>query len=230
MPGWDFSDTDGDSADWWMRTMIIPVWHGRSYGGGNGTAEDPYQIWTPEQMNAIGANPEDWASHFKLMADIDMSAYIGTQYNIIGNVTTYFTGTLRQRSCHTNLTITASSQDYVGLFGHVVRSGGQIRNLGIENVNISGHDYVGGLAGVNNGIITSCYVTGSVSGWVIMSAVWWGLISFGTITSCYATGSVSGTGDMSAVWWGIILLAAPSRPVMPPALSAVMVCRRSGGK
>ena len=46
----------------------------------------------PEQMNTIG-NPGDWASHFKLMADIDMSAYTGTQYNIIGNRPHTFTGT-----------------------------------------------------------------------------------------------------------------------------------------
>jgi hypothetical protein len=55
-----------------------------SYGGGSGTVDDPYQIWTPQQMNAIGLNPGDWNMHFKLMADIDMSIYTGTQYNIIG--------------------------------------------------------------------------------------------------------------------------------------------------
>ena len=35
-----------------------------TYGGGSGTAEDPYQIWTPEQMNTIGANPYDWTMPF----------------------------------------------------------------------------------------------------------------------------------------------------------------------
>ena len=54
------------------------------YGGGSGTAEDPYQIWTAEQMNAIGANPNDWSRHFKLMADLDLSAYEGDSFNLIG--------------------------------------------------------------------------------------------------------------------------------------------------
>jgi len=54
------------------------------YAGGTGTPEDPYLITTPEQMNAIGADPNDWDKHFKLMADIDLSAYTGTEFNLIG--------------------------------------------------------------------------------------------------------------------------------------------------
>lgn len=36
------------------------------YGGGTGTAEDPYLIYTAEQMNEIGLHKEDWDKHFKL--------------------------------------------------------------------------------------------------------------------------------------------------------------------
>jgi hypothetical protein len=35
-------------------------------------------------MNAIGANSNDWDKHFKLMADIDLSGFTGTDFNIIG--------------------------------------------------------------------------------------------------------------------------------------------------
>jgi len=62
------------------------------YGGGTGTPEAPYLIYTPEQMNAIGADPNDWDKHFKLMAGIELSAYTGESFNIIGNSTTKFTG------------------------------------------------------------------------------------------------------------------------------------------
>ena len=54
------------------------------YGGGSGAAHDPYLIYTAEQMNTIGAEPNDWDKHFKLIADIDLSAYTGTSFNIIG--------------------------------------------------------------------------------------------------------------------------------------------------
>ncbi len=54
------------------------------YGGGNGEPNDPYLIYTAEQMNAIGADANDWDKHFRLMADIDLAAYTGTDFNIIG--------------------------------------------------------------------------------------------------------------------------------------------------
>ncbi len=58
------------------------------YGGGSGGPNDPYLIYTAEQMNTIGANPNDWDKHFKLMADIDLSGYVGGArspvFNIIG--------------------------------------------------------------------------------------------------------------------------------------------------
>ena len=54
------------------------------YGGGSGTVGDPYQIWTAGQMNTIGAEPNDWDKHFKLMADIDLSAYQGNTFCLIG--------------------------------------------------------------------------------------------------------------------------------------------------
>ena len=34
------------------------------YGGGDGTQENPYLIYTPEQMNAIGTNPDDFIMEF----------------------------------------------------------------------------------------------------------------------------------------------------------------------
>ena len=46
-----------------------------------------YLILTAEQMNAIGAEPNDWGKHFKLMADIDLSGFDGKNgrpaFNII---------------------------------------------------------------------------------------------------------------------------------------------------
>jgi len=55
------------------------------YGGGNGTAQNPYLISEPNHLQAIGANSNDWGKHFKLMADIDLSGYTGTQFNLIGD-------------------------------------------------------------------------------------------------------------------------------------------------
>ncbi|MEJ2705274.1 MAG: hypothetical protein P8Z79_22770, partial [Sedimentisphaerales bacterium] len=43
------------------------------FGGGTGTPDDPYLIYTAEQLNAIGADSQNMDKHFKLMADIDLS-------------------------------------------------------------------------------------------------------------------------------------------------------------
>jgi hypothetical protein len=146
--------------------FVSSITHAASYGGGSGTAGDPYQIWTPEQMNTVGANPADWGKHFKLMADVDMSAYTGTQYHIIGTGwDNAFAGTFDgNRHVIRNLTFTtAASVNCVGVFGYTQNA--VIRNLGVENVTMEGHYYVGGLVGTHNsGTITACYAIGSVSG------------------------------------------------------------------
>ena len=47
------------------------------YGGGSGTAEEPYLINTAEQLQGLGGSSGDWDKHFLLMADIDLSEYDG---------------------------------------------------------------------------------------------------------------------------------------------------------
>ena len=100
------------------------------YGGGLGKPQDPYFIYIAEQMNAIGANPNDWDKHFKLMADIDLSAYTGTDFNIIGiNRDNHFKGAF-DGSGHTILNFTYNSTDtyYIGIFGYV-----KVENTCIKN-------------------------------------------------------------------------------------------------
>ena len=184
-----------------------------TYGGGSGTAEEPYEIWTPQQMNTIGANPGDWDKHFKLMASIDMSIYTGTQYNIIGiyNTRTHteepFTGTFDGNN-HTiaNLTYTTTEDiPYIGLFGLIEDA--TIQNLGLEDVLVSSSDDsfadIGGLVGCSHwgGSLVNCYVTGSISQTSSYGSAG-GLIGNnirGSITSCYANVSVSVTGFYGSV-------------------------------
>ena len=70
-----------------------------------------------------------------------------------------------------NLTIDTlgTNSYYLSLFGQIVGSGAEVKNLGVEDVNITGGDYsraLGGLSGSNwwYGIISNCYSTGSVTG------------------------------------------------------------------
>ncbi len=166
------------------------------YGGGSGTAQNPYLIHTAEQMNAIGADANDWDKHFKLMADIDLSAYTGTAFNIIGidwdnAFTGVFDGNGKKIS---NFSYTASAYAfYVGLFGRVYR--GVIKDLGLinPNVNAGKGSYVSSLVGYisRGGTITNCYAEGgSISGVYSVG----GLVGYNStiISNCYATGNIEG--------------------------------------
>jgi hypothetical protein len=168
---------------------------GAKYGGGTGEPNDPYKIATPEDMQQIGANPSQWHKCFILVNDINLAEYTGTQFNRIGtDWDSAFTGVFDGNDHKIwNFTWTSDGIDYVGLFGYV-SSGGQIKNLGIENadVNAINGDSVGGLVGFYwEGTISACYCTGSVLGsaWVGgLAGENWG----GTISYCYSLGNVSG--------------------------------------
>jgi len=144
--------------------MAIPVQ--AQYDGGTGEPNDPYLIRTAEQMNAIGANPADWGKHFRLTADIDLSAYAGTSFNLIGNATTPFSGVFdgNGRSiAHFNYT--DDNRDDVGLFGHISGPEAQVRDLMLIDPNVSARTRlnVGSIVGyLAAGRIVGCKVAGGV--------------------------------------------------------------------
>ena len=84
------------------------------YGGGSGESNDPYLIYTAEQMNTIGLHGEDRDKHFKLMADIDLAAYTGTDFNIISYFRGVFDGNGKKIL---NFSYTSTDADGIGLFG-----------------------------------------------------------------------------------------------------------------
>ena len=168
------------------------------YGGGTGEPNDPYLIADANHMNAIGADPCDWDKYFILMADIDMSAYTGTQYNIIGIYPKVFNGGFDGNG-HVirNFTYISGGNGPGGLFGDVGiwldDSNGVIKDLTLENVyiDVENGDAVGGLAGSSYGTILNCHVTGYVSGKDFVGGLT-GVNEFNVINSS-ANVEVSGT-------------------------------------
>ncbi|ASC93488.1 beta strand repeat-containing protein [Sulfurospirillum diekertiae] len=126
----------------------------------------------------------------------------------IGDSTNNFTGTLDGKGyVIDSLTINRSSSDNVGLIGYA-GTGAVIENIGLTNVNIMGHNYVGGLVGYNNyGTISDTYATGSVSGTTNTVGGLVGLNYQGTITDSYAMASVNGpfqVGGLVGINYGTI--------------------------
>jgi hypothetical protein len=106
-----------------------------------------------------------------------------------------------------NLSCDFSSVSHIGLFGYIAH-GGKVAEVGVENVNITGTWWVGGLAGFNDGTVSNSYSTGSVTGnWYVggLMGVNW---DSDTVSNSYSTGSVTGTrgvgGLVGANWGGTV--------------------------
>lgn len=117
-------------------------------------------INTPEDMQLIAQNPN---GYFKLCSDIDMTIYKDAStdgWKPVENFSGVFEGRGYKIS---NLTISRSSERYVGLFGSVTGEA-ILSDVVLENVNVNGGEYTGALAGSCSGTIKNCSVTGEVSG------------------------------------------------------------------
>ncbi|MHC4488757.1 MAG: LamG domain-containing protein [Planctomycetota bacterium] len=168
------------------------------YGGGTGEPNDPYLIIDANHMNAIGADQNDWDKHFKLMSDVNLAAFTGTQFNIIGNYSNRFTGTFDGND-HTisNFTYALPGGDCIGLFGCVDGADAEIKDVGLVDANVCIEDYygyyrAGSLVGyLADGTVRGCYTIGSR-----ISGSYWvgGLVgqNSGDLTNCYATGFCTG--------------------------------------
>lgn len=182
-----------------MCLSCVPVQ--AKYGGGSGTPVDPYRIYTAQQMNEIGANPGDWDKQFKLMADVDLSAYTGKTFNIIGRGTPFepvsnpFSGVFDGNG-HTisNFTYTSAGVNAVALFGNISGTNAKIMNLTLltPDVQAGAGDYVGALVGVlQAAVVTGCRVErGNVSGRLYVG----GLIGSdeGIVLECCSSGGIWG--------------------------------------
>lgn len=149
---------------------------------------------------------EDWESWGPQKAPVYAWTAIGQRPDIAasGVGTVSFKGTFDGAGYEiSGVYIDKTEVRYQGLFGQV-GSSGTIKNLGVVKSYINGHSFVGGLAGLNEGKIKNCYVTGNVSGTggVSGSGEVGGLVGKNNggaaeIENSHATGKVSGTVNMS---------------------------------
>jgi len=133
---------------------------------GDGSTTVPYKIATPLHLYNVSAKVNDGTysgKSFLQIADIDLTPYSAAPGWVpIGTSSNPFTGTYNGGIYKiTNLKINRT-QDYLGFFGNVAGAG-TLLNITIENVNITGYQYIGALAG-NVDSITSGYIDHCVVG------------------------------------------------------------------
>ena len=136
-----------------MTLTMLPVGAMTALAAGSGTENDPYQITTQEELEAItGSN------HYILMNDIALEG----NWEPLGS----FSGTLDgNNKTITGLNVTTSSSG-AGMFEEIA-AGGVVKNLtlyGTVNSTFDGNaGRIGGFAAINDGTITGCTFYGSVT-------------------------------------------------------------------
>ncbi|NUN68476.1 MAG: VCBS repeat-containing protein [Bacteroidetes bacterium] len=180
---------------WLMVSVPLAAQTATAPAAGNGTVGSPYQIATLENLYWITQNSSTWNSYFIQTANIDASATSswsgGAGMPSIGTGASPFGGSYDGQGYRIEGLRVNKSSDYTGFFG---RSWGTLKNIRLFNVSITGDRYVGGLVGLNDGNITGCLVTGSVttSGsnrWMVGGLVG---ANYQNIDSCFSLASVSG--------------------------------------
>ena len=115
-------------------------------------------IKTADELQAMQDN---LSGKYILMNDIDLAGY---DWTAVGTYDNRFAGEFNGNGyVISNLTINEPTKQYQGLFGW---GDGRTSysNVGLENVNVKGYNYTGGLIGGGAVYIDNCYVTGAVSG------------------------------------------------------------------
>jgi len=188
------------------------------------TANFALEIWDWYDLHAIRDN---LGGSYCLMNDlvsttanytelVSATANDGKGWQPIGNSTNPFTGSFYGQGYEIgDLFINRPEEDEVGLFGFVDEPG-LIENVGLVNATVTGYEYVGGLVGNNDGVVSNSYSTGRVTGYKrVGGLVGWnqhtvsnsystagvgrtrsvgGLVGYntGTVSNSYSSGSVSG--------------------------------------
>ena len=215
--GWDFSgETDNGTADIWQmpEPVSYPVLtpfprFEATQPAGRGTAQDPFLITDVPELYSIRLQP---LAHYRLDADIDLSEIVWPCA-----VIPWFGGTLDGNN-HVTRHLHVEGGSYLGLFGMLGRTA-RVRNLELAEVDISGFvayfkqiapppsrgrslmaqlaqqavvrgNYIGALAGSNEGLVLDCRITGSLNGRDYIG----GLVGMNraTISFCSSDGTVSG--------------------------------------
>ncbi|WP_441000770.1 InlB B-repeat-containing protein [Fodinibius sp. SL11] len=203
---WEFDKWQGDlSGNANPETITIDsdksietIFKNTAFAGGYGTKDNPYKVSTVEELQSI---QNYLGSYFTQINDIDAGSTInwnsGKGFNPIGDEDNIFRGYYDGNGfIIENLHINRSNESRVGLFGRTYNSinpGGEIKNLGLQGVKITGGNITGGLVAENSGEITNCFVTGEVNGLEGTGGLVGTTVQYSVIRNSFTEGVVNGT-------------------------------------
>ncbi len=178
-----------------------------TYSGGTGAAGNPYQIGTATDWQELMSTPADWNQSFVLVAHLDLA---GPAMTPVGNSTTKFTGNFDGAGYTIyNAVMNLPNQNYIGLFGYTEPSA-EIRNVRLENAEMTGQFWVGGLVGsADMTTIKNAAFEGKVTGVAHVGGIAGKIVgTTGTVSESYSIGMVTGSryigGLVGYIWGGTI--------------------------
>ena len=151
-------------------------------------------IKTADELQSMKDNQ---SGKYILMNDIDLDGYdwtlVGTDWSNV------FTGELNGNGfVIKNLTINKPTEDHVGLFGYT--NGAIIKNLGIEDANVTGQESVGILVGRSMATnISNCYISGIVNAERYVGGFTGSIEGGSLIKNCYSNIDITGNSDVGGI-------------------------------
>lgn len=176
-------------SDWENGTSIDGAEANEAYSYDSNTKTITIYSGEGLKVAADVVNSGDTDINIILDNDIDLS---DIDWTPIGTESRPYTGTF-DGSTYTITGLTVNqTRENVGLIG-CIGSNGTVKNVKLENVNITGDGYfVGGVAGTNYGTIENCSVDGTLTnnrhylGGVVGN-------NYGSIIGCSSSGTITGT-------------------------------------
>lgn len=203
---WDFQGESVNGVEdlWGINAVLnsgypFLSWEGIThnpspFAGGIGTAGEPFLVSNLTQLDAVR---NFTSSYFIQTSDIDASATSGWDsgagWTPIKTASPFFTGNYNGQKYSISGIYINRAADNQSLFGYI--SGANISNLFLTNVNITGNNYIGGLAGnmVNSSIITGCSVKGQLNASVnYVGGIAGYLLTSSVISNSFASVNVRG--------------------------------------
>ncbi len=163
-------------------------------------ASGEYKITSADDLALLATLVNGGASTsnatFVLACDIDLTNWQNANgdwipIGVSDHIDFFFSGTFDGNG-HVVKNLRATDS-FGGLFAEL--GNGEIRNVAVINVNISGFWYIGAVVGlVTDGTVSNCYSTGNISGASLAdSGGVVGRLDGGTVTNSYSTISISGS-------------------------------------
>jgi len=183
----------------------VSAWDGTTTTPMGGNDIDGWTINSAEQLAYFSESVNSGDCYYQVTVTI--TANINLDNHIFCPIGTFeypFDGKFNGGNTYTISNLKTDLHNAVnGLFGYV-KDTGVVENVNLVDVDVSGTDNVGGIAGINNGRIDNCTVTGVIKGTNnvggivgINSAPHSG--SYPSVENCHNYAAVNGTSDVGGI-------------------------------